>query len=428
MVRWYYLASGFFLLQGIQAFDIVDRLVYGEWLGKPGDKITQGLNILLIITSILLFGRGVRKTRSIQTGILLAIGLAAFLLLSTFWSIMPSASFRGGILYLFFVVGAIGVAGNLKCDEFMDLLARTCFLSAIASLFLLVVSPANAFGSEGDFRGIFSQKNVLGEAMTMGALASLHGLRASKCRLLRNAVFLVVITITALRSESATSCLAILWFCATDMLIALIRKGGAAKYFALIVIVSLVPVVVLSAAFPDSMLEMIGKDPTLTGRTDIWGLVIPDIYQRPWLGWGYVAFWSPDNPAAMEIADLLHWFAPQAHNGILEMLLNVGLVGTALFIFLWARNVRLAVKCMRTAEKVLAISCLFSCTGIILVGISETVLIVPMEASTSVFFITGLFCEQAIYYGRRRSTTSRHLANRAATRPQATARAAENTS
>ena len=130
----------------------------------------------------------------------------------------------------------------------------------------------------------------------------------------------------------------------------------------------------------------------------------------------------------MEIADLLHWFAPQAHNGILEMLLNVGLARYALFIFLWARNVRSAVKCMRTAEKVLAISCLFSCTGIILVGISETVLIVPMEASTSVFFITGLFCEQAIYYGRRRSTTSRHLANRAATRPQATARAAENTS
>ncbi len=65
---------------------------------------------------------------------------------------------------------------------------------------------------------------------------------------------------------------------------------------------------------------MIGKDPTLTGRTDIWGYVIPYIYQRPLLGWGYVAFWSTTNPAAMVIAEELHWFAPQAHNGLLEML------------------------------------------------------------------------------------------------------------
>jgi len=49
--------------------------------------------------------------------------------------------------------------------------------------------------------------------------------------------------------------------------------------------------------------------------------------------------------------------------------------------------------------KALAISCLLSCAGIILVG--ETVLLVPFEASTSVFFITGLFCEKAVRAARR---------------------------
>ena len=33
-------------------------------------------------------------------------------------------------------------------------------------------SPANAFGGAGDFRGVFSEKNPLGEAMSIGALAS----------------------------------------------------------------------------------------------------------------------------------------------------------------------------------------------------------------------------------------------------------------
>ena len=113
-----------------------------------------------------------------------------------------------------------------------------------------------------------------------------------------------------------------------------------------------------------------------------------------------MAFWSVNNPAAIAIGELLHWFSPQAHNGLLEMLLNVGLVGTFFFIFLWARTVWLSLRCIQTSEKALAISCLFSCAGIILVGISETVLLVPFEASTSVFFITGLLCERTMRAAR----------------------------
>lgn len=402
MSRLYYFLAGFFILQAIEAFSIVDRLVYGEWLGKPGDKITQSLNLLLILTSLALFGKGYRRIRSIRTSAILSLGLVVFLLLSTLWSVNRGASMRTAIEYLFVLVGAIGIVGSLEADEFMDLLALMCFLEGIVSLLLLAVSPGSALTPEGDFRGIFSQKNVLGEAMTMGALASLHGLRVGKRRRLRSAVFLAVVTIVALASKSATSYLTMFAFFGTDAVIALIRKGGAARLLAVGVIVLLLPIVVYGAVFPDSMLEMIGKDPTLTGRTDIWGYVIADIHQRPLLGWGYVAFWSPDNPAAIEIADSLHWFAPQAHNGILEMLLGVGLIGTAFFIFLWARTARLAIQCMRTPEKGLAISCLLSCAGIILVGISETVLVDPFEASTSVFFITGFLCERAVRAARRR--------------------------
>jgi len=117
-----------------------------------------------------------------------------------------------------------------------------------------------------------------------------------------------------------------------------------------------------------------------------------------------VAFWSLDNPAAAAIG----WVIPQAHNGLLEMLLNVGLIGTAFFIFLWARTVWLSLRCVRTSEKTLAISCLLSCAGIILVGVTENVLIAPLEASTSVFFITGLLCEKEVRAARlRRYPTAR---------------------
>ena len=338
--RLYYFSAVFFTANSIQAFDIIDRLVYGEWLGKPGDKITQGLNLLLMVSSFALLARGYRRIRSIRIGAILALGLAGFLLLSAAWSINPQATTRQGIIYLFVVVGAIGTAGSFEVDEFMKVVAAVCGLAALASLLLIVVSPSSVFvGDPGEYRGIFSQKNELGEAMAVGALAALHGIRASKRHRWHGALILVFVTIACFLSKSATSLLTIFVLCSVDAVSAMMRNGGSARILGIIVTVIAGPALAFIAISPDWLLEMMGKDPTLTGRTIIWSYVIPDIYQKPLLGWGYAAFWSPNNPAAMEIGESIHWFAPEAHNGLLEILLTVGVVGAIFFFFLLARNI-----------------------------------------------------------------------------------------
>jgi exopolysaccharide production protein ExoQ len=418
--RWWYWAAAFVMLQSIAAFDIVDRIFYGEWLGKPGDKITQTLNLLLIASSLALFARGFWRARKIiRTSAILDIAVASYLLCSAAWSIDPAASERQGILYLFVVVGSIGIVGNLEGDDFMDLLAKVCFLAGVASLALLVVAPAYAFGGDGDFRGIFSQKNILGEAMTMGALACLHGLSIRKRKRWRSTAMLLVIITVALKSQSATSCLTIFIVCFIHAIIALMRKGGFIRVAAIYFTILLIPVTLLGVAYPDPLLAMIGKDPTLTGRTEIWSAVIPDIYQKPWLGWGYGAFWSPKNPAAMEIGESFHWFAPEAHNGLLEILVNVGVVGAAFLVFLLVRNIILGLLCLHTTDKALAISSLLCCASVVLVGVSETVLMVALEASTAVFFVTGLYCERALWLRKWRSAASRHRTNCCAVARQA---------
>ena len=212
---------------------------------------------------------------------------------------------------------------------------------------------------------------------------------------------LILFIAVALLSKSSTSTMTILAFCSSEGIVMLLRKGGAARVTAIVAAVVLLPFVLYTALFPDFLLQMIGKDPTLTGRTDLWALVVDDIAKRPLLGWGYSAFWSPNSPAAVEISTALMWYVPQAHNGLLEILLNIGIVGAALFIFLWARTVRLALQCLHTQEKALAISTLYSCGGILLLGITESVLIEPAQISTSVFFITGLMCEVAVKTARR---------------------------
>ncbi len=161
---------------------------------------------------------------------------------------------------------------------------------------------------------------------------------------------------------------------------------------------------IVAVVAPDTFLELIGKDPTLTGRTEIWAYVIQDIWMKPFLGWGYFVFWQPTNPSAVEISDAVHWVVPNAHNGLLEFLLDVGVLGTALFAFILIRIIVLAVRCLRTPKRALAISTISCCAGILLIGVSETVLLTSTQSSTSVMFITGLMCERALYVakGRRR--------------------------
>ncbi len=394
--RWVHWAVGYLLLCQIQALSVVDRTFYAEWSGKLGDKVTESINILQIVIGIALFYRGFPYWPSLRRGGVLSISLAIFMLCSAVWSVESGATLRAGVQYLFLIIGSIGVAENLEGDEFMDVLAWVCFLSAIASLVLPLDVGAN------EFRGVFPQKNTLGIAMAMGALASLHGLRVGKRRLFNLSTFILTTCLTV-KSESMTSLLAITLFSVLAMAIHTLRKGGIARIIAITWIIILVPMALIADFNLDSLLETLGKDPTLTGRTDIWGYVNSDIFQRPLLGWGYAAFWSAKNPAAREISGALGFRVPHAHNGILEILLSVGLIGAVMFIYVWGRTVWLSLKCMRTSESAMAITCFLSCAGAVLVGVSETSLLYN-GAITCVFFITGFFCERAVTTARWRQT------------------------
>ena len=393
--RWHYFVSGFFLLQTMGAFSFISRMVYGGWADKPGDLITRSLNVMMIAASLTLFGFSYRRgKRGFAVGSVLALSAVGFLGLSALWSLDPPATVRVAVVYLFVILGVIGIARTMEADEYMHLLSWCCFLSAIAS----IVLPHD--GSVG-FDGVFVTKNLLGQAMATGALATLHGIRRAQRGYLGRLCMLVVFVAMAYASKSTSALLVALLFCGISGFDNLWRKGGASRMTGVVLAVVLAPVLIVAVAAPDTFLEMIGKDPTLTGRTEVWTYVIQDIWMKPFLGWGYYVFWEGSNPYAAEISDAVHWTVVTAHNGVLEFLLNIGVVGTALFAFILIRTMVLAVRCLRTPEQALAMSTISCCIGILLIGVSESVLLTSTQSSTSVMFITGLMCERAFYVAKR---------------------------
>ncbi len=391
-----YLAAAFFLLQTIGAFGIIDRLLYGEWDTKAGDKFTALLNLLVIATSGMLFWRGFRRNRRLLTGAILIFSIVGFLILSTSWSVDPLTTLRRAVLYLFFAMGIIGIANCLQGDEFVQLLLRVCFLSALATILLYLVSPRLAWMADGaGLRGVFTHKNVLGQVMAAGTLTCLHMLRSRSGRTLSYGLMLIVFLAVAFAARSATSLITIFSFYGMNAAFVLFRRGGVARIASIILVALTVSMAGIVLFFPDSSLEIIGKDPTLTGRTELWEMVESYIGMRPVFGWGLNAFWSPVNPLANHISASLGWIVPEAHNGLLEMLLEIGIVGTALFSFVWIRNVIFALRCLRSRDQDLAVSLLMCYGGLILVGMTEEVLIDFSQISVGMFFMFGLMCERA---------------------------------
>ena len=231
--------------------------------------------------------------------------------------------------------------------------------------------------------------------MATGALAALHGIRVARRRVFGKLCMLFVFVGMAYASKSTAALMVALLFCGISEFDSLWRKGGAARLTGVILAVVLAPVLIVAVAAPDTLLEMIGKDPTLTGRTEIWAYVIQGHLDEAVAGMGLFRFLAANQSRLAEISVAVGWGVPHAHNGLLECLLEVGVVGTALFALLLIRTIVLALRCLRTPERALAISTISCCAGILLVGVSEPVLLPSTQSSTPVLFITGLMCERA---------------------------------
>jgi O-antigen ligase len=87
-----------------------------------------------------------------------------------------------------------------------------------------------------------------------------------------------------------------------------------------------------------------GRDPTLTGRTEVWKLVLT-LAGNPLWGTGFESFWLGHR---LEQIWAVYWWHPnEAHNGYIEMFLNLGWIGIFLFGVLLITGYRNVINAFR---------------------------------------------------------------------------------
>ena len=95
------------------------------------------------------------------------------------------------------------------------------------------------------------------------------------------------------------------------------------------------------------LLTALGRNDSLSGRTVIWGFVARSIAKRPLLGYGFYSFWLGMKGESARLIVGTNWTFGYAHNGVLEIWLQLGLVGVVMFFITLLQATRDAWFCLR---------------------------------------------------------------------------------
>jgi len=112
----------------------------------------------------------------------------------------------------------------------------------------------------------------------------------------------------------------------------------------LVVGMLLVSVSALFLGVGSGLLTTMGKDATLTGRTAVWDLVL-SLTKNPMIGTGFESFWL--GPRLDKIWSVYWWHPNEAHNGYIEVYLNLGWIGVSLLAVLMVSGYRTTISALR---------------------------------------------------------------------------------
>ena len=277
--------------------------------------------------------------------------MPAFALSSILWSPYPSQALKQGVyfiltpLFIITIISVLDARRAMRCLMFAGWITSFMVLAKFSSI---------------DSGGPYPSKNYVALQMNFMMLLSVAAaLNKNELTWIRLAAlpFIPMGALFVVAANSATNLvlggvgimglvvLRILW---VDMgrvknARSLLFLGGIVFIFSILTVALAMP----SEDFAGDVLQALGKDGTLSGRTAIWaaGRVVQE--QHPLLGTGLSGFWQPDNGAAQSIN--YYDFKPYGtvltfHNSYMEVRVHLGYVGWALYVGTWVWQWQRAIR------------------------------------------------------------------------------------
>jgi exopolysaccharide production protein ExoQ len=351
----------------IWVFTVGSRLP-SQWLGTSYGSGIQALeegNPLdrVIFSALMLLAIGILISRSFKWGNFVSRNLAlillvSFALVSVVWSDFPLVSLKRWFRDLGnYLVILVILSDPRPIKALSTVLRRVCYLLIPLSILLIKYYPQigmqySFWTGDAMFVGATTSKNMLGVACLVSGIfffwdTVTHWSNRKEPRTKRiimiNFAFIGMTLWLLNHANSATSSVCLAIGCAV-ILAAHSRSFKLHPTFLKAVIPTcccIYGILAYGFDFNGDLAGVIGRDPTLTGRTNIWRAVL-STNTNPIIGTGYESFWlGPRLNQVWQVAGHVN----EAHNGYLEVYLNLGLIGMfLLFVFLIAGYVAICKR------------------------------------------------------------------------------------
>ncbi|MFE1744021.1 O-antigen ligase family protein [Coleofasciculus sp. H7-2] len=266
----------------------------------------------------------------------LAFVLVTFALSSVVWSVAPPVTLRRSIALVGTTIFGTYLATRYSLKDQLRLLAWALGIACLLSLVFAVALPkygVHQIGTHvGAWRGIYTHKNAMGRALSLSFMVFLLlALEGGRHRLVKWASLGLTVALIRM-STSATPLLSSLTLVSFLPLywVLQLRHPLSAPLFAMGVMAG-TTITTWFFGNVEAILGAAGRDLTFSGRTELWSVLLDMINKHPWLGYGYSAFWLGEKGESGKVWNIIGWQPTYAHNGYLQLGLDLGWGGIWIF-------------------------------------------------------------------------------------------------
>lgn len=327
-----------------------------------GSPLDRNILIFLLILGLFALSKRMLQVQTIVKANPQIVIYFIYCLISLLWADYPFVVFKrwirsvGDVAIIMVIVTERDWVGALQ-----RVLTRLSFILIPLSIAFIRFFPAlgrsYSRGGAPEWTGVGTDKNALGMiCMLFGVSLLWRGIityknRSSKYRKRKLFALAIVFTmilylLAVVNSQTAMAC-----FVMAGVLIIATSLGPTFRKPALVscMLGFMVTVCfcVLFLGIGGGALSAIGRDASLTGRTEVWQTVLP-YAKNAWVGAGYENFWIGERIA---LFDRLLGGLNQAHNGYIEIYLNLGWIGLILLGGIIVTGYRNILKGLRRNEE-----------------------------------------------------------------------------
>lgn len=350
-----------------------------EEFGGASNVYVLALQIVLYLTAGILVFRNRLSFAVGLTDCKWAIALVGLALASAFWAADPLFALRRAVVAAATTAFGIYFGTRYRRDEQLVVLFYVFGGVAIMSIGMVALFPQ--FGIDPgfdvpDWRGVFETKNMLGKITVLGATAALCLTHTGAVRTGLRFVALIVFGALIVLSGSATAAITGSVLLLLTVLYRCLRwRVPAILSVAMFSIFGFIVLAAIGINRRIAIFALLGRDDTFTGRTPLWDAVVVAIGKRPILGYGFSSFWRGDAAPSSTVVDAVGWIPPHGHNGILDLCLELGVVGLIIFGVGFVLRFRNAIQDYRRAPHRAALWPLVFLTFLLLYNLTESTLL-----------------------------------------------------